>query len=358
MTKYNAAQWEQLSKIGAFLRETREKHDKSLDDIAISTYIRPPILAALEAADPDRLPEPVYVQGFIRRYAEALGLDGQALAQQFSGLRPAAPRGIPADLPPRTTNGIPFGRSPQNSPPSNLAPSADTARKPVQAPVQATEAAAAPTTEPDSAETNGNQAQPLVAQAAAIAAEPTLPSDPPDPAAPAPISVPTPYSPKAPSSSARSSQSINFTPYALAGILAVLVVGAVALLANLSGSRPAAEVEPVAEAEAPEVAEPPAPPVAATPEPAPPPEPVSEAPVYVSLDTTGNAWISVIADGRKVFEGTLPPGESQLWEAQQSIDVFTGNAGAVLLSHNGSEPAPMGELGKTSQAIYTADSAE
>ncbi|MEL6553271.1 MAG: RodZ domain-containing protein [Cyanobacteria bacterium J06621_11] len=96
MTKFSAAQQSQLAQIGAFLRENREKQGKSLEDIAIHTYIRPQLLNGIEMGDPDLLPEPIFVQGFIRRYAENLGLKGRELSQQFTVTSiPSTPRPAP-----------------------------------------------------------------------------------------------------------------------------------------------------------------------------------------------------------------------------------------------------------------------
>ena len=93
MTKFSAPQQSQLAQIGAFLRDNREKQSKSLEDIAIRTYIRPQLLSGIETGDPDLLPEPIFVQGFIRRYGEALGLDGIELSQQFTVTSiPSTPR--------------------------------------------------------------------------------------------------------------------------------------------------------------------------------------------------------------------------------------------------------------------------
>ena len=84
MTKFSASQQSQLAQIGAFLRDHREKQEKSLEDIAMRTYIRPQLLSGLETGNPDVLPEPIFVQGFIRRYAEVLGFNGVELSQQFT----------------------------------------------------------------------------------------------------------------------------------------------------------------------------------------------------------------------------------------------------------------------------------
>lgn len=84
MAKLVPAQIEQLQQIGAYLRQVRQDQGKAVDDIANQIFIRPALLRAIEEGRDDLLPEPVFVQGFIRRYAEALGIDGSELSQKFS----------------------------------------------------------------------------------------------------------------------------------------------------------------------------------------------------------------------------------------------------------------------------------
>lgn len=83
MKELNLAQVEQLKQIGAYLAEEREKQALPLDEIALKTFIPLRLLQALEHGQIDRLPEPVFVQGFIRRYADMLGLDGTAISKGF-----------------------------------------------------------------------------------------------------------------------------------------------------------------------------------------------------------------------------------------------------------------------------------
>lgn len=72
-----------LAEIGAQLRQYREQHSISLDKVAVVTMIRRNILQAIEEGQLDQLPEPVYTQGLIKRYAEAMGLDGTQFAYFF-----------------------------------------------------------------------------------------------------------------------------------------------------------------------------------------------------------------------------------------------------------------------------------
>jgi cytoskeletal protein RodZ len=83
MNHLNPTQVEQLKEIGAHLRQYREEQSISTEEVAAKTFIPLRLLKALEEGQLDQLPEPIFVQGFIRRYADAIDLDGAALAQTF-----------------------------------------------------------------------------------------------------------------------------------------------------------------------------------------------------------------------------------------------------------------------------------
>jgi cytoskeleton protein RodZ len=83
VAKLAPTQIEQLRAIGAHLSQVRRDQELSIDAVANQIFIRPALLKALESGNDADLPEPVFVQGFIRRYAEALGLDGKAISQDF-----------------------------------------------------------------------------------------------------------------------------------------------------------------------------------------------------------------------------------------------------------------------------------
>ena len=80
MTLLNEAQVEQLKEITTHLRQVRQEKSIRIEEIAAQTLIRAGILQALEEERFEELPEPIFVQGFIRRYGDALGLDGNALS--------------------------------------------------------------------------------------------------------------------------------------------------------------------------------------------------------------------------------------------------------------------------------------
>jgi len=83
LNSYDPERIQRLVEIGEQLRETRINHSLSLDMVAAYTRIRAHLLQALEEGRIEQLPEPVYTQGLIRRYADALGLNGAELANFF-----------------------------------------------------------------------------------------------------------------------------------------------------------------------------------------------------------------------------------------------------------------------------------
>jgi cytoskeleton protein RodZ len=95
--------------IGELLRETREQYDASIEQIGAALRIRPVFLQAIEDNHYDRLPGPVYAVGFVRTYADYLGLDGAVIAQRFkseaAGLETKADLSFPLPLPERSMPG-------------------------------------------------------------------------------------------------------------------------------------------------------------------------------------------------------------------------------------------------------------
>lgn len=72
-----------LETIGQKLKAAREAQGLSLRQIYERTKIPINHLQSIDTGTPDDLPEPVYVSGFIKLYAECIGLDGQVLAAEY-----------------------------------------------------------------------------------------------------------------------------------------------------------------------------------------------------------------------------------------------------------------------------------
>ncbi len=83
MVQLNLEQAERLKELGYDLQQFRQKQRISLETVATKTLIPVRLLAAIETGNVEQLPEPVYIQGFIRRYADAIGMDGVELANAF-----------------------------------------------------------------------------------------------------------------------------------------------------------------------------------------------------------------------------------------------------------------------------------
>ncbi len=76
-------QIERLADLGNRLRELRQQKGMTLEEVASRTRIQPRLLRAIEAGQLNELPEAVYVQGFLRQYANAIGLNGVEFASEF-----------------------------------------------------------------------------------------------------------------------------------------------------------------------------------------------------------------------------------------------------------------------------------
>lgn len=70
--------------VGALLRETREQRHLGLDTIEAATHIRAAQLRAIEQDQFDALPAQAYARGFVRSYAEELGLDADRVVSRFN----------------------------------------------------------------------------------------------------------------------------------------------------------------------------------------------------------------------------------------------------------------------------------
>src|SRR6516165_4553199 len=72
-----------MPEIGATLREARMRERIDVSEIEAQTKIRAKYLRALENEEWSLLPGPTFVKSFLRTYAQALGLDGKALVEEY-----------------------------------------------------------------------------------------------------------------------------------------------------------------------------------------------------------------------------------------------------------------------------------
>jgi len=89
-----------MEPLGSYLRQEREKQGRTLDEIARKTRISRTALKAIEfEQDNERLPPASYLRGFVKLYAQELGLNPDELLegmpkQAVSDVRVALPRKV------------------------------------------------------------------------------------------------------------------------------------------------------------------------------------------------------------------------------------------------------------------------
>lgn len=83
--RYRAAELngDDFATAGAHLKAVREAAGLSVDEVAERTHIKAPFIDAIETMNAGALPSRPFAIGFVKVYAEALGLDPKALVSRF-----------------------------------------------------------------------------------------------------------------------------------------------------------------------------------------------------------------------------------------------------------------------------------
>lgn len=266
MLKFEADQVEKLVELGAKLKQMRIEKSLSLEQISGKTLIQPRILRAIEEGQLEQLPEPVYTQGFLRRFADALDLNGAEFASAFP------------------TRALSYTHKPEHR----------EYRSPQLRPVHlyliyivVIVAAGV-----GLSYLNNTSKAPLNSSPSATSGSADLPST----------------TPKAPKPSPGS-----------------------------QGAKPSAQ------------------------SPTPPqkkltPKPQGAQPLKVGVSLQGESWLEVVADGQSVFEGSLASGTKRTWTAKKNLTIYSGNAGAVLVTTNGGQAKPIGAAGAVDKVTFKANS--
>ncbi|MBD2080574.1 helix-turn-helix domain-containing protein [Leptolyngbya sp. FACHB-17] len=328
----NSAQKEQLKAIGTRLSEERQKKSMSLEEIAAKTYIPLRLLNAIEDANLDRLPEPVFVQGFIRRYADAIGLNGIALSKEFT-----------VDLSPLPTSSAATLITSIPEPPLKPAVQAPVPPKPA-APITPPPTPKLP--EPELIQDEPKKLEPELICSEPKKSEPKLIRDEPKRLEPELIRD----EPRVKVDAPAPKETTRLPLIALGGAIALGVIG---VLAASLFNRPAERPAPTT-ATAP-VTQPPQPPIVApspTPAASAPASPTPTGAVGVKMNVNEESWVEVVVDGKTEFEGTLPQGTQRSWSGKNQVSVRAGNAGGVALSYNNATFKPMGGAGEVQTATF------
>ena len=76
------------SGVGALLKDERQRKGLDFGQVSEMTRIQPHILQALEREDWPSLPSPIFVKGFVRSYAHAVGLDAGEIVALYQKTAP------------------------------------------------------------------------------------------------------------------------------------------------------------------------------------------------------------------------------------------------------------------------------
>jgi cytoskeletal protein RodZ len=86
-----------MATLGRILKEAREKKNVTASQAAVATRMKIQTVEALERDDFSRMAAPMYAKGFLKLYAEYLGLDAAPLIREYEDLH--APKARPPLVP-------------------------------------------------------------------------------------------------------------------------------------------------------------------------------------------------------------------------------------------------------------------
>lgn len=299
---------EKLRSVAQQLIEAREAQSIALEEIATKTFIPMRILKALEAGETFKLPEPIFVQGFIRRYAKLVGLDGDALAKE-----------IPLNTEPVAVDLIKEAPRP---------PLVDVIRNQLSKP-----------SVPDKV------MRPIFTYGAE------------NPVSSSPIS------------SKNDGYGVDRSPTdrpawlfpVLGGIIGFgLLAAAIALLRPQTPevkptNAQSPSTKPIVIKSSPKPSVVLSPIGSETPTPSPTPSPsVTSGPVKVDISLSDASWMEVMVDGEVKFDGTMQKGATQSWSGQKDIQITSGNSGAVKVAYNQEPATVMGKFGQVETKKFSA----
>jgi cytoskeletal protein RodZ len=286
-----------MTDIGSQLRAAREAQGLTLEQAFKATRIKQSFLEAIEANQFQSLPGMVQARGFVRSYANFLGLDGEHLASLLD-----ADKTVKTDIRP-----MPAAPKPIVTPPPT-APKSVVQAPPKPAVVVAPKPAVA---QPEKAAQTGGSRPPLKLPSLALNSS-------------------------KPASSARPSGGIP-TWALIAGAAVLFLLGLILVISALSATSetpaPADESNNVPNTiglptiDRTELTS------------------ASDGPVSITLKSGEHVWARITIDGLTAFEGMLDPNTVKDWQAAEQIIVETGNAAALTVVHQGQENV-LGERGQ------------
>ncbi|MGE5586460.1 MAG: helix-turn-helix domain-containing protein [Bacillota bacterium] len=320
-----------MREIGELLRKAREANGLAVSDVQEATKIRSRYLEAMEEGDFDALPGEVYVRGFLRTYAEAVGLSGDEVVERYKSERARIETEKAQEAPPARDQNVSKKARIQRHLLIAVGAVAIVAIATGVAVWRSGHVPAALTDVPHEhgpADVVAGEADVAAGKPASPSAAVALPDTPAEGLTQQPghAAAPAPASQAAPSAAAVT----DATEVAPAGAPA---------------GDGGADMRPVAPPR--EHDQPPTTGSWAAAGPA--GESRSAADGHeISVVITERCWVRVVADGKVVFERSMLAGEEATWRATKSIRIKVGNASGIHVTYNG---VHLGALGKSGQVI-------
>jgi cytoskeleton protein RodZ len=78
----------------------------------------------------------------------------------------------------------------------------------------------------------------------------------------------------------------------------------------------------------------------------------------LNIEATESTWIEVIADGKRIFVGTLQPGDSKSIASTERARMLVGNAGGIAVRKSGRDIGPIGPRGQVRVLSITPEAVE
>jgi cytoskeleton protein RodZ len=353
--------------LGSFLKRHRQSQGKDLEEIAKKIRIHASTLRAIEEDNPKALPAEVFTRGFVKNYAQYLGLDpNEALAwyiEQNNGeVRPTEKINVQEVLAGETLAEVqtfPMGRfivfflvagllflagylvlSFLNS----SAPPAEVSTKEAtpQVFVEPSPPQPAPGTDVPVAESGGGSG--ATEQAAQPATQGSVQASPSGGTGPAEKAVEG-KAVAVPEKAGQAVETKKVEGEQGLGVKKKTDDGKPIIVPQAIKEKPTPNPEPQ---EAVKAA-----PVAAVAQPS-----VIKAPgmnYVLEAKFTQPTWISVQIDREKKKSSTYQPGDRAVWQAEKKISVFVGNAGGVVFTLNGKSVPTLGKSMDSARVSFPAE---
>ncbi|MDG4476376.1 helix-turn-helix domain-containing protein [Thiovibrio frasassiensis] len=355
--------------LGSFLKRHRQSQGKELEEIAQKTRIHASTLRAIEEDNPKALPADVFTRGFVKNYAQYLGLDpNEALAwyieQNDGEARPTGKINVQEVLAGEAMaeeRTFPFGRLigffivvgalffavylvlnflDSTAPPVSVSmheatpPPLVEPPSPLSVPLPA-ESGADPSLGMVATEQGG---LPVTQGGVEVAAPPVSGPGKTGPDIKAAVSVPEKAGPEIQAQKVETPQEPGAQSKTVDGKPVIL---------------PRATKEKPVQVPAPQEVVKPAPVSAVSP----PPSTVKAPGMNYVLEAkfTQETWLSVQVDKEKKKSGVYKPGDHLVWQAEKKISLFVGNAGGIILTLNGKKVPPLGKVMESTRVSFPAE---